>query len=168
MGDGGDYERRLRTELGRALCLQPFPCRHEERQSKPEVEFQGDAELLLEPVLVADGPDACLVEASINSARVSFKFGRQLELDAVLAEMHARFMMQRAEALDVLRRRPVPGYDISFLVTDRHVQAYGRAALVAFLVQFAQEAHRQAEQLKAEMNSRGRAVATDFMKALAF
>lgn len=48
-----------------------------------------------------------LVEKTINSSRVSFKFKKNDELDKLLYEKLFRFMMQRAEKFSVLRRIPI-------------------------------------------------------------
>ena len=39
--------------------------------------------------------------------------------------MYLRFLMQRAESLTLLRRTPLEGYDVSFLVTDQHLMEVG-------------------------------------------
>lgn len=76
--------------------------------------------------------------------------------------------MQRAEALSILRRVPLDGYDISFLVTDVHVLRYGRAGLVDFLCFFVEEVDAEIKALKLAVNARGRAVATELLRSLAF
>lgn len=48
--------------------------------------------------------------------------------------MYLRFLMQRAELLDILRRAPLEGYDVSFLITDTHLLKYGRQRLLDFMV----------------------------------
>ncbi len=48
--------------------------------------------------------------------------------------MYLRFLMQRAELLDILRRAPLEGYDVSFLITDTHLLKYGRQRLLDFTV----------------------------------
>jgi actin related protein 2/3 complex subunit 4 len=36
--------------------------------------------------------------------------------DVLLARMFMRFLAQRADQFRILRRKPIPGYDISFVV----------------------------------------------------
>ena len=60
--------------------------------------------------------ERCLIETSINSVRISVKVKQADELEEILSRMFLRFFTQRAEAFRVLRRKPVEGYDISFLV----------------------------------------------------
>ncbi|MBA0797497.1 hypothetical protein Gohar_008194, partial [Gossypium harknessii] len=42
----------------------------------------------------------------------------------------------RAEAFQVLRRKPVQGYDISFLITNYHCEELQKQKLIDFIVQF--------------------------------
>lgn len=43
--------------------------------------------------------------------------------------------MMRADNFVVLRRKPVKGYDISFLVTNRNVEEMLKHKLVDFIIQ---------------------------------
>ncbi len=71
------YTNQIRTELNRALCIQPFPCQNIERHNKPEVESRDNPELLLPPVTVNRSErEGCLIEPSINSVRVSLRVGQ--------------------------------------------------------------------------------------------
>jgi actin related protein 2/3 complex subunit 4 len=51
--------------------------------------------------------ERCLIEPSINSARISIKVKQSDEIEILLAHMFTRFLMQRAEQFVVLRRKPV-------------------------------------------------------------
>ena len=44
------------------------------------------------------------------------------DIERLLADKFTRFLMQRAEQFFVLRRKAVKGYDISFLVTNFHLE----------------------------------------------
>lgn len=46
-----------------------------------------------------------------------------------------RFMMMRAENFVILRRRPIKGYDISFLITHRNAEDMMKHKLVDFVIQ---------------------------------
>ena len=46
-----------------------------------------------------------------------------------------RFLMMRAENFVILRRRPIPGYDISFLITHRNAEEMMKHKLVDFVIQ---------------------------------
>lgn len=46
-----------------------------------------------------------------------------------------RFLTQRAENFVILRRRPVKGYDISFLITNDNAEDMMKHKLVDFIIQ---------------------------------
>lgn len=160
------YYERVRRELNLALCVQNFPCQNVERHNKPEVEFQDSPELVLPPVEVArNDNERVLIERSINSARVSVKVKQADELEEILCRQFMRFLTQRAEAFKVLRRVPVPGYDVSFLVTHEHVEDMLKPKLVDFIVQLLEDVDREISEQKLSVSSRGRVVAADFLKS---
>lgn len=67
-------------------------------------------ELILPPVTIERNEnERCLVESSINSARISVKVKQADELEEILCRQFMRFLTQRAEAFKVLRRVPVVG-----------------------------------------------------------
>lgn len=104
------YVECVRSTLRAALCLQSFPCQQVERQSKPEVEAQDDPELLLEPLLICrNASERCLIEGSINSARISLKVKQVDALDEIVASTFLRFLMLRADSFGILRKVPVEG-----------------------------------------------------------
>ena len=55
--------------------------------------------------------------------------------DPVAARQFTRFMMMRAENFVILRRRPIKGYDISFLITHRNAEDMVKHKLVDFVIQ---------------------------------
>ena len=139
-----------------------------ERHNKPEIEDRSSKELLLQPILITRSErEAVLIEASINSVRVSVRIKQSDELERLLAGKFSRFLMQRAEAFVILRRRAVEGYDISFLITHAHLETMVKARLVDFVVTFLEEIDREISAMKIALNARGRIVAAVFMEALA-
>ncbi|KAJ0093917.1 hypothetical protein Patl1_26035 [Pistacia atlantica] len=58
------------------------------------------------------------------------------ELENILTKKFLRFLSMRAEAFQVLRRKPVQGYDISFLITNYHCEEMQKHKLIDFIVQF--------------------------------
>ena len=162
------YYERVRRELNLALCVQNFPCQNVERHNKPEVEFQDSPELVLPPVEVTrNDNERVLIERSVNSARVSVKVKQADELEEILCRQFMRFLTQRAEAFKVLRRVPVPGYDVSFLVTHEHVEDMLKPKLVDFIVQLLEDVDGEISEQKLSVSSRGRVVAADFLKSFA-
>ena len=161
------YLKCIQSTLEAALCLQNFPCQQVERQNKPEIEFSDNAELLLKPILICRNEhEKCWIETSINSVRVSFKVKQTDQLDALLVRKYMAFLMQRAEALGILRRVPVEGYDVSFLITNFHCQQYVKHKLISFICHFIQDINAEIHELKLLVNTRGRAVAADYLQML--
>ena len=76
-----------------------------------------------------------LIEGSINSTRVSIRIKKSDEIETLLCKKFTRFLMQRAENFIVLRRKPVEGYDISFLITNTHTETMFKHKLVDFVIQ---------------------------------
>ncbi|XP_042515649.1 actin-related protein 2/3 complex subunit 4 isoform X2 [Macadamia integrifolia] len=134
------YLACIRNTLEAAMCLQNFPCQEVERHNKPEVELKTSVELLLNPVKQAD------------------------ELENILTRKFLRFLSMRAEAFQVLRRKPVQGYDISFLITNYHCEDMQKHKLIDFIVQFMEDIDKEISELKMSVNTRGRLVATEFLK----
>ncbi|KAL6517079.1 Actin-related protein 2/3 complex subunit 4 [Orobanche hederae] len=183
------YLTCIRNTLEAAVCLQNFPCQEVERHNKPEVELKTSPELLLNPVLICrNEAEKCLIETSINSLRISLKQTSSLEmskvlslslvfelalvelvkqadeLENILAKKFLRFLSMRAEAFQVLRRKPVQGYDISFLITNYHCEEMQKQKLIDFIVQFMEDIDKEIGELKLSVNTRGRLVATEFLK----
>lgn len=122
--------------------------------------------LLLPPqVKITRSEQECvLIEGSINSCRVSIKVKQADELEEILARKLLRFLMQRADEFKVLRRVPVPGYDISFLITHVHAEEMYKHKLVDFIIAFMEDIDKEVSDLKLTVNARGREVATSFLK----
>ncbi|XP_059651430.1 actin-related protein 2/3 complex subunit 4 isoform X1 [Cornus florida] len=165
------YLTCIRNTLEAAMCLQNFPCQEVERHNKPEVELKyvnalwTSAELLLNPVLICrNEAEKCLIETSINSVRISLKVKQADELENILTKKFLRFLSMRAEAFQVLRRKPVQGYDISFLITNYHCEDMQKHKLIDFIVQFMEDMDKEISELKLSVNTRGRLVATEFLK----
>jgi actin related protein 2/3 complex subunit 4 len=86
------------------------------------------------------------------------------ELENILAKKFLRFLSMRAESFQVLRRKPVQGYDISFLITNYHCEEMSRHKLIDFVVTFMEDIDKEISELKLSVNTRGRLVATEFLR----
>ncbi|KAI6169467.1 hypothetical protein EDD17DRAFT_1518966 [Pisolithus thermaeus] len=130
------YLSAVRSTLTAALTLQNFSSQVVERHNKPEVEARGSKEVLLNPLTISrNESERVLIEPSINSIRMSIKIKQADEIENILCHKFTRFMMQRAESFVVLRRKPVPGYDISFLITNVHTETMLKHKIVDFIIQ---------------------------------
>jgi len=64
--------------------------------------------------------------------------------------------MQRAENFVVLRRKPVPGYDISFLITNFLTEQMYKPNLVDLIIQFMVDVDKEISEMKLSLNARAR------------
>ena len=68
-----------------------------------------------------------------------------------------------AEHFFVLRRKPVPGYDISFLITNFHCETMYKHKLVAFVIQFMEEVDKDVKDMKTQINARARIAGKEYL-----
>lgn len=60
---------------------------------------------MLAPVVIQRSPEeAVMIEASINSVRVSIKVKQKDEIERILAYKFSQFLMRRAEQFVIMRR----------------------------------------------------------------
>ncbi|CAN1170295.1 Actin-related protein 2/3 complex subunit 4 [Linum perenne] len=142
------YLTCIRNTLEAAMCLQNFPCQEVERHNKPEVELKYCLFFFASLVLISrNEAERCLIETSINSLRLSLKVKQADELENILTKKFLRFLSIRAEAFQVLRRKPIQ-----------------KEKLIDFIVQFMEDIDKEISDLKMSVNTRGRLVATEFLK----
>ncbi|KAM3877838.1 actin-related protein 2/3 complex subunit 4 [Diretmus argenteus] len=166
------YLNAVRATLQAALCLENFSSQVVERHNKPEVESvsflspsRSSKELLLQPVIISrNEKEKVLIEGSINSVRVSIAVKQADEIEKILCHKFMRFMMMRAENFFILRRKPVEGYDISFLITNFHTEQMYKHKLVDFVIHFMEEIDKEISEMKLSVNARARIVAEEFLK----
>ncbi|KAL5485063.1 ARC19 [Sanghuangporus weigelae] len=160
------YLAAVRSTLTAALTVQDFPSQVVERHNFPEVEVRASKEVLLNPLTISRNEnERVLVEPSINSIRVSIKIKQADEIERILCHKFTRFMMQRAEGFIVLRRKPVPGYDISFLITNNHSETMLKHKVVDFIITFMEEVDKEISEMKLSLNARARIVAESYLSA---
>lgn len=159
------YLEAVRRTLQAAMCLEDFSSQVVERHNKPEVEMRTSKELLLTPVMVSrNEKERVLLEPSVNSVRISIAVKQADELEKILCHKFMRFMMMRAENFRVLRRKPVIGYDISFLITNTHTEQMYKHKLVDFVIHFMEEIDKEISEMKLSINARARICAEEFLK----
>ncbi|XP_032182483.1 actin-related protein 2/3 complex subunit 4 isoform X1 [Mustela erminea] len=127
--------------------------------------YLSSKELLLQPVTISrNEKEKVLIEGSINSVRVSIAVKQADEIEKILCHKFMRFMMMRAENFFILRRKPVEGYDISFLITNFHTEQMYKHKLVDFVIHFMEEIDKEISEMKLSVNARARIVAEEFLK----
>ncbi|VDM44131.1 unnamed protein product [Toxocara canis] len=159
------YLEAVRRTLEAAMCLEQFSSQVVERHNKPEVEVCTSKELLLTPVVVSrNKQERVLIEPSVNSVRVSIAVKQADDIEKILCHKFTRFMCQRADNFIILRRKPIVGYDISFLITAAHTEMMYKHKLVDFLIHFMQEIDKEINDMKLALNARARVSAEEFLK----
>jgi actin related protein 2/3 complex subunit 4 len=74
--------------------------------------------------------------------------------------------MNRANKLNLLRKVPKKGYDISFLITNYHLEIYRKEDVIDFIVEFIQDLVKEVTDMKMSVNSQARYVTTYLMEQL--
>lgn len=158
------YLTAVRHSLNVALCLQDFPSQVVERHNYPEIESKKTAEVLLNPMKISrNEKEYVLIEPSINSVRVSIKIKQSDEIENILVDKFTRFLTKRADNFFILRRVPVDGYDISFLVTNYHNESMLKNKLVDFVIEFMEDVDKEISEMKLFLNARARYVAEVYL-----
>ncbi|POR35077.1 Arp2 3 complex 20 kDa subunit, partial [Tolypocladium paradoxum] len=143
------YLQCVRSSLTAALTLSNFASQTAERHNVPEIEAQTSPEVLLTPLTVARNEnERVLIEPSINSIRISIKIKQADEIEHILVHKFTRFLTQRAESFFILRRKPIKGYDISFLITNFHTDEMLKHKLVDFIIQFMEDVDKEISEMK--------------------
>ncbi|KAF7990692.1 hypothetical protein HCN44_000497 [Aphidius gifuensis] len=159
------YLTAVRHTLTAAMCMENFSSQVVEKHNKPEIEVGISKELLLTPVIISrNDKEKVLIESSINSMRISIAVKQVDDLEKILCHKFTRFMMMRAENFLILRRTPIKGYDISFLITNIHIEQMYKHKIVDFVIHFMEEIDREISEMKLSMNARARICAEEFLK----
>ena len=154
--------------LDATLNLRYLPSQHVERQVHPEVEFQDNPKLLLAPILIArNDQEKCLIEASVNTVRISVAVKKGMDIEWLLVEQIERFMALRADRFDVLRKKPAhEGFDFSFLISEGHLVKYVKEEVINFILEFITGIDPEVNQSKLDITRTAR-FAAEFFNAAA-
>ncbi|GHJ84855.1 hypothetical protein NliqN6_1257 [Naganishia liquefaciens] len=162
------YLNAVRSTLTAALTLENFSSEVVERHNVPEIEAGTSVEVLLNPLIISrNESERVLVEPSINSIRISIAIKQADEIERILCKKFTRFMTMRAENFVILRRKPVEGYDISFLITNFHGETMLKHKLVDFIIEFMQDVDKEISEMKLSLNARARIVAESYLSTFA-
>ena len=185
-----NYLENLDRALDVALCLRNFPSQLVEKHIKPEIElasfelamatkqeekirgakveipeekFAKKNYKVLNPIYVArSNQEYCLIEPSINSVRISFVFKKMAPLDKMIVKKVASFFQKRAETLFILRKVPIEGYDMTFLITNFHLEKFDKRLLINWLLDFCDSIAKEINEIKLNLNSQAR-IASSFL-----
>jgi len=153
-----------RSSLDAALCMCNFDSQLVERHNKPEIEQGTDPECILNPITITrKANQQVFIEPAINSCRISIKIEQANETEKLLVSHFTRFMVRRAEAFEILRRNPVKGYDISFLITNVHLEKLVKDKLIDFIIDFLRDVDSEVKDLRLKINARAKQCAANFL-----
>lgn len=160
--------RDIRLHLEPVLNLRYFPSQLIERQVHPEVEFQDNPSLLCEPIMIVKSDqEVCMIEASVNSVRISFSTKKGKEIEHLLTRMLERFMSLRADRFEIFRKKPAhEGYDFSFLISAQHLLVYHKEELVNFVLEFIAGIDKEINELKLDVINSARFAANFYTMAV--
>jgi len=163
------YLACVRSTLDAALCIRNFASEDVERHNTPLVETHSsdlESPLLLKPILITKTErDRVMVEVSVNSVRISIGVKQNDEVERMIASKFMRFMMRRAEEFGVLRKVAVEGYDISLLITHKHMEKFIKSKIVDFVCEFISNMYADIMEIKLQLNQRGRKVADLYLQS---
>lgn len=159
------YLTAVRYSLEAALTLANFSSQEVERHNRPEIEVPiQSAELLLQPMHISRNEnEQVLIEPSVNSVRVNIMVKQADEIEQILVHKFTRFLEQRAEAFYILRRTPIKGFSISFLITNKHTESMKTGKLIDFIIEFMEEVDKEISEMKLFLNARARFVAEAYL-----
>ncbi|KAH3678480.1 hypothetical protein WICMUC_001497 [Wickerhamomyces mucosus] len=158
------YLATVRASLQASLCLEDFSSQLVERHNRPEVEARKTVEALLNPILISRNEnEQIFIETSVNSVRLSIKIKQVDDIENILVSKFTRFLMSRAENFFILRRTPIEGYDISFLITNFHTEKMLKHKLVDFIIEFMEDVDKEISEMKLFLNARARFIAEAYL-----
>lgn len=158
------YLTAVRYSLTASLSLEDFASQVAEGHNNPEVEAQKTPEVILNPILISRNENEKIyIEPSINSVRVSIKIKQSDEIEHILVHKFTRFLTARAEQFFILRRAPIAGYDLSFLITNFHTDELLKYKLVDFIIEFMEDVDKEISEMKLFLNARARFVAEAYL-----
>eukprot|EP00672_Neobodo_designis_P025381 CAMPEP_0174834244 /NCGR_PEP_ID=MMETSP1114-20130205/4713_1 /TAXON_ID=312471 /ORGANISM="Neobodo designis, Strain CCAP 1951/1" /LENGTH=169 /DNA_ID=CAMNT_0016068149 /DNA_START=35 /DNA_END=544 /DNA_ORIENTATION=- len=156
----------IKRTLHAAICVTNFPSPAVERHNKPEVEMKTTPELLGNPILICrDDCERTLIEPSVNSVRVSMCFRMGDATAHIIGEKYVGFLEKRAGAFHILRRKPVEGYDISFLITNDEAETMHKHKMADFIVELITHIEKDISEMKTMINGRAHNVAVEWFNA---
>ena len=159
------YLTIIRDSLEQALCLKNFPSQLYEKINRPQVEVRESLELINKPIIISrNESEKVEIETSINSVRVNVAVKKYQEIDKLIVDIYSKYLMNRANQLNVLRKVAKPGYDISFLITNFTLENYKKEDIFDFIVEFIQDFTKEVTEMKMTVNSQSRFATTYLME----
>ena len=161
------YLSIIKDTLEQALCLKNFPSQLYEKINRPQVEVKESAELISKPVIISrNESEKVEIETSINSVRVNLAIKKYQEIDKLIVDIYAKYLMNRANQLNILRKVAKPGYDVSFLITNFTLENYKKEDIIDLILEFIQDFPKEVRDMKMSVNSQSRFANTYLMEQI--
>ena len=159
------YLTIIRDTLEQALCLRNFPSQLYEKINRPQVEVKESPELTSKPIIISrNESEKVEIETSINSVRVNVAVKKYQEIDKLVVGIYSKYLMNRANQLNVLRKVAKEGFDISFLITNFTLENYKKEDIIDFIIEFIQDFTNEVTDMKMTVNSQSRFATTYLME----
>ena len=159
------YLTIIRDTLEQALCLRNFPSQQYEKINRPQVEVKESPELTSKPIIISrNESEKVEIETSINSVRVNVAVKKYQEIDKLVVGIYSKYLMNRANQLNVLRKVAKDGFDISFLITNFTLENYKKEDIIDFIIEFIQDFTKEVTDMKMTVNSQSRFATTYLME----
>lgn len=159
----------IRDTLDFALDLRNFPSQLYEKINRPQIEVKENDELLMKPIIICRNEEEKVeIEPSINSVRVNVVVKKHANLEELLMNIYSKYLMNRADRLNILKKKPKEGYDITFLITNYHLETYKKEEIIDLIVEFIQDLEKEINEMKLIVNSQFRVTSTHFMENLKY
>lgn len=161
------YLSIIKETLDYALNLRNLPSQVYEKINRPQVEVRESLELIMKPIVVCRNEDEKIeIEPSINSIRVNILIKKHADLEGLLMDIYSNYLMNRADKLNILRKKAKDGFDISFLITNFHLEHYKKEEIIDYIVDFIKDLEKEINEMKLIVNSQCRVASTHFMEQL--
>jgi actin related protein 2/3 complex, subunit 4 len=153
-----------KVQLNAALCLRRFPPVIE-GQEMPQVEVP-TSQLLLPSIRINRGKEkeTMLIERSINSCRISIYIKQIDDVEKLLVEKFCQYLQHRADDIEIIRKKTLPSYSITFLIHDKHTFQTPRGKIVNFIINFISEITKEINSNKLALKSINRVFVTNIME----
>ena len=118
-------------------------------------------------VIARNEKEMTYIETAINSIRISIKTKKASPTEILLTHLIERFISLRAERFKIIRKKTaIEGYDVSFLITDKHLEDLKKEEVINFILEFILGIEKEVNDLRMMINTKSRAAAAFFTQGI--
>ena len=160
------YLSIIKESLTYALNLRNFPSLVYEKINRPQIEVEESKELIMKPIIICRSENEKVeIETSINSVRLNLCTNK-VDIEELLTDIYSKFLMNRTDKLNLLRKVPKNGYDVSFLITNYHLDYYKKEELIDFIIDFISSLDNEIINMRMIVNSQLRMASNYLLEKL--